>query len=83
MHDDTEIDEAALWRFALWGILIALVAFAALGFAILSVASDAPMLARLGTSVYIGFWGGPVFGMVPPVGRLGVVCPIGAGIGHL
>ena len=69
MAHDEEINEQALWKYAGWGILIAMVMFGAIGFAVLTVAgSDAPLLARLGTSVYIGFWGGPVFGMAGGVG---------------
>jgi len=68
-HDDHAINEPALWTYAAWGVLIAMALFATVGFLMLSIsASGVSVGARLGTSIYIGFWGGPVFGMAGAVG---------------
>lgn len=64
-----EIDEPTLWSYAGKGILLAMLIFAVLGFTVLSIsAPDLDMVPRLGVSVFIGFWGGPVFGMAGAVG---------------
>lgn len=67
--DEHEMDERALWHFAARGILVAMVAFAAIGFLVMTISgSDIDMGPRIGASLFVGFWGGPVFGMAGAVG---------------
>ena len=71
---ELDIDERAMWTFAGLGILIAMVAFAAIGFVVLTISgSDIDMGPRLAASAFIGFWGGPVFGMAGAVGYHDVI----------
>jgi hypothetical protein len=64
-----KIDEPTLWSYAGKGILIAMLVFAVLGFVVLSIsAPDLDLVPKLGASAFIGFWGGPVFGMAGAVG---------------
>jgi hypothetical protein len=63
------LDEGALWKFAGIGIVIAIVLWAVLGFVVLAVSgAGLDLVPQLGASLFIGFWGGPVFGMAGAIG---------------